>query len=214
MDCLVKILENEAEIPIQFTTSHDLARKHRKKHPEIPIVRTRKETGLTKTVEEIERDIIERLITHRADMVFSELGIQAHRFYAKRYLFASVSFEAVGLKGVIRLYFFHNRFAKTPFSQNGDVGKARLSKAKSNRLQASPLKNGKAVESLEEKTPLFQSGEAYKEVDREERNKLKRRGHLCFFMADSRPWKPLSEIELEVQNRLKRRGFFPVANPS
>jgi len=56
----------------------------------------------------------------------------------------------------------YNRFAKTTFSQNGDVGKARLSKAKSNRLQASPPKNGKAVESLEEKTPLFQSGEAYK----------------------------------------------------
>ena len=47
----------------------------------------------------------------------------------------------------------YNRFAKTPFSQNGDEGKA--------RFQASPDNLGKAVESLKEKTPDFQSGEAY-----------------------------------------------------
>ena len=48
----------------------------------------------------------------------------------------------------------YNRFAKSPFSQNGDEGKA--------RFQASPQIGGKAVEILRKKAPHFQCGEAYK----------------------------------------------------
>ncbi len=53
-----------------------------------------------------------------------------------------------------RRCFLYNRFAKSPFSQNGDEGKA--------RFQASPQNGGKAVESLRKKAPHFQCGEAYK----------------------------------------------------
>lgn len=42
----------------------------------------------------------------------------------------------------------YNRFAKTPHFSAGGEGKARLSKAKSDRLQASPGNNRKAVESF------------------------------------------------------------------
>jgi len=50
---------------------------------------------------------------------------------------------------------FYNRFAKTPLSQSRDVGKG--------RFQASPVRFGKALESLKtKKTPDYQSGEAYR----------------------------------------------------
>ncbi len=51
---------------------------------------------------------------------------------------------------------YYNRFAKTPHFSAGDEGKA--------RFQASPEANGKAVESLGEKTLGFQPREAYKIV--------------------------------------------------
>jgi len=57
------------------------------------------------------------------------------------------------LKEQCKLLGFYNRFVKTPLSQSGDVGKA--------RFQASPQNTNKAVESLNEKTPHFQCGEAY-----------------------------------------------------
>ena len=104
-------------------------------------------------------------------------------------------------KGKVTLVFKktdpYNRFAKTPQFVVVDEGKARLSKAKSNRLQAFPEDNIKAgrqtsqprltvaVESLPEKTLGFQPRETYKDFVLKELEfslkKLKRFFKLPFF---------------------------------